>query len=421
MPPPLSEIPAPKGRGKDAADWLESQGIIARTPSIRSSDAGYLGDPFAYYLRRRLGLTSMLHYSEALSRGSWAHVRLELIDNAPSTIAPLLEARLQAREKELRELATPLGISSNLLSDMMMRERYDMDTTSAWVDSALRCQVPGTTSNLNQYLTSSKFRLLGIEVPISYTPRGIYGNVQLVGLVDRLIYGSDNKIWAIDYKTTSRFPDIRLESCPIEFQTWHYLYILQQLLHNGTIQKMYPELPSDVQIGGIIHIAIHKPTIRLGMNDRNFTIESRILKSGPNKGTIREEKVYYGEPTVANYSRRVHEWHTGSGEYAESMSERLAHPPINISYTHASVFNDDVETEYFLKLRALHDLATRLPHPHLFPRSADGMSNGRGLSPFAPFYHPDIPVTAWPGIIVEQGLVTVHRDKEYLDAASDDN
>ena len=71
MPPNQEPQPLPTDRAKSARIYLEPEGLVARVPSIRSSDYGSaLSDPFGYYLRRRLGLTPPLLYSEALARGS---------------------------------------------------------------------------------------------------------------------------------------------------------------------------------------------------------------------------------------------------------------------------------------------------------------------------------------------------------------
>ena len=66
-----------RGKSVEARDWLESQGLVAKEPAIRSSDyETILSCPFQYYLSRRLGLVSALRWSAALSRGSWFHKRL---------------------------------------------------------------------------------------------------------------------------------------------------------------------------------------------------------------------------------------------------------------------------------------------------------------------------------------------------------
>ena len=81
MPPNVQEIKPPEGWGEDAARWLEAHGMVAEVPTIRSSDyESCLGNPFGYYLTRRLGLSDALRWSEALSRGSWFHKRFEYWD-----------------------------------------------------------------------------------------------------------------------------------------------------------------------------------------------------------------------------------------------------------------------------------------------------------------------------------------------------
>ena len=60
-------------RGKPCAHYLSCFDLQAVSPSVRSSDAGYLGDPFRYYLSRRLGLSSITEHSEPLNIGTFVH------------------------------------------------------------------------------------------------------------------------------------------------------------------------------------------------------------------------------------------------------------------------------------------------------------------------------------------------------------
>jgi len=76
MPPPT---PTPQFTSLyDASDWLAHNGLVARTPLIRSSDSSLVRNcPFLYYLVRRLSIVPAIKNSEALSHGSWFHKYME--------------------------------------------------------------------------------------------------------------------------------------------------------------------------------------------------------------------------------------------------------------------------------------------------------------------------------------------------------
>src|SRR6185312_8257420 len=80
------------------------------------------------------------------------------------------------------------------------------------------------------------------------------------GQPDALILLGD-VLWIVDFKTCEESPKVRLETCPFEFQTRHYLAIASKIF--GAIKAKY-KLADKVTFGGMIHVCIQKPTIDFG-------------------------------------------------------------------------------------------------------------------------------------------------------------
>jgi len=121
----------PLGRGKFAADHLESVGLMARVPTLRSSDFNYPCE-FSYYLERRLGLSPAFseQCSAAMCRGSWHHTRLEVVDAEPPAIRAHMDRALATRIVEIKMTAEALGMADSYASRMVETARDDRD--AAW-------------------------------------------------------------------------------------------------------------------------------------------------------------------------------------------------------------------------------------------------------------------------------------------------
>jgi len=414
MPAETESIPEPGDWGHSAQDWLEAHGLVARKPTIRSSDFEMaLSCPFKYYLTRRLGLSEAIRYSEAMSTGSWFHKRFEYYDLSDDQAEMLMNQHLDARQKELKEVCKHYGFMDDTCMNILEKEEHDRYMAESWYEALKSVRIPDLNCTFVEYMKKPHWEDLGPEI------RAIYQHAKgtLVAQFDRLLYHAEQKtIWIIDLKTTGESPTDRLQICPIEFQTQHYLFILQGLIENGTVQKEF-KLPDDVRVGGFIHIGIQRPTIKFGSGDRDYEEVEHVLKSGPRKGEVEIRRVYQGDPRKSNYIDRCKRWYLCEGEYEHQKDNRKIDPVINISRTFAREMLDKPRLDLYLsRLAMVEDLANRKPLPILFPMSANAVKSFGRLSPFAPFYltHPK----EWPGIVQQQRFMTTWRDEDILDDSS---
>lgn len=412
MPPETESIPLPEGRGLDAMEWLESKGLVAQIPTIRSSDyEAVLSNPFRYYLTRRLGLAPRISWSAALSRGSWVHKALEL----DSFVGPLSDERFQARYHralearlaELREICASVGIVGDPLRDILDREHHDAELAMAWYQAGASVHIADSTGGFRRYLAKPQWRLVAREPVI----RLKYRRTWRVAQPDIIMLNiRQNRLWLVDFKTTSLSPRERLSFCPIEFQTIHYLHCLNDALHDGLIHKHFPEIPPDATVGGMIHVGLMKPSIVLSSQDRNYEIVRREITRGPNKGEIREEKKYFGEPLRENYLVRVRDWMQGTGDYVHLAKQRNSDPACNMSFTPAGdILSDTGSMEYEARLSTVYRYAACDPIPHNFPMSVHALILYGAADKFSPFFL--TPVDTWPALVQELDLIIRYRDE----------
>lgn len=403
-----------RGNGIKAKEWLEDQGLVAKTPAIRSSDyESILSCPFQYYLSRRLGLVSSLRWSAALNRGSWFHRRLELLQESSIVAQQKMEEWFLEQCDELKEICNDRGIIGAYRSKIFEREEKDMLMASAWFDAMKSFQVPGKGSVVD-YLTRPYFRLLGTEVTAEYN-HPEYG--RLLAQYDLLLYHEEqNSLYVVDAKTCAGSTIDRLSTCPIEFQTMHYTHVLNYLLGSEVLTKKY-QIPRDARIAGMIHIAVQKPTIEFGMNDRECTESIHTISRGPRKGQKETRRTYSGEPRWENYRDRCIEWYTATGRFKDKAVERVDDPPINFSLTSGSGLLDKYGTyDYHKCLQLIRQYATCEPNPGCFPKSAKHLRAFNKLSPFTPFYMNE--VKEWPSILSSDGFITQDRDDIEIDISA---
>jgi len=415
MPPEVENVPIPKGRGQDAQRWMEYHGIVDTTPSIRSSDyEGVLHCPFQYYLSRRLGLAPALRWSKALSRGSWFHKRLELYRETPEVIKNATSVMLDDRLEELEEICQAIGIKGESKDKVLDREKKDFDCAMAWYEVSMNLQIPQQkVPTVHEFLKQDHFRHLGSEVGVRLHMPSDHrsGKVRLTGMYDTLLYHTEqNSIYIVDAKTTAASPEERLITCPLEFQTQHYMMTLKLSLEAGLLQPIY-DLPKDVRVGGMIHIGIQKPTIEFGMKDRDCEEYEHTLTRGPRKGQVEIRKNYSGEPRFENYLLRCEDWYRGQGEY-EHLAERWAmSPPINYSLTYGTLLEDeDYEDEYYARVELIAKYVKCKAFPKNFPRSTNHLRQFGRMSPYTPFYL--TPVKEWADIIHAESFIQVDRDED---------
>lgn len=128
--------------------------------------------------------------------------------------------------------------------------------------------------------------------------------VWLAGRLDNLsFYATDASYWVKDIKTTSLSPEEKLVG-----YEWGPQKRIYRLLATSYIQRIIG-LKNHTGPKGFILNVIQTPGIRLSGEDRDYTIEKHILKSGPRKGETEDRKVFDGEPKFENYVKRCKDWY----------------------------------------------------------------------------------------------------------------
>jgi len=409
----------PSTKGRDALEWLEYHGITPRRCiPIRSSDLGVaLNDPFTYYLTRHLGLTSGVKYSKALTRGSWFHKRLEYFGRPDEVATSRMAGHLAARLKELETTCEVWGFNHDQFLTFKEREEKDFHCSMGWYEASRNITIPassalGRPTTWEKYLSNPDFLIVGREI-IAVIKDDLCPGCPLVAQFDMVIYDRrTNQIWLVDAKTCEESPTLRLATCPIEFQTQLYLYILNALHRSGLLHKKFPVIPENAVVGGMIHIGVQKPTIDFNKKvDRPFKFVHHTLKSGPRKGMIEVRKEYLSdEPSFPLYLERVQRWYKGEGEYVEEADARLLDPPVNLSWSGYNVVLDKMGmTEFKNRLAFLYQMASKDPHPDNFIMNVRSAKNRDGsLSDLGPFYL--LPPSEWPTVVSTNRLIQTHRD-----------
>ena len=410
MPPEIPKLMPPKGLGKEAYEYLQAHGLDAIVPPLRSSDYNTcLGDPFVYYMARRLGVVPAFKWTKALNRGTWIHLRFQHWHRPLHRSNEIMEDLLLNRMGELRDSCRDIGIMGEQQDAIIEREERDMRSSVAWYEAAkeIPC-IEGKTfveffSNPQWHRLGTEFRLItSIRTDDRARP------IKCICQPDLLLYHKkQNSVWIIDLKSTAISPKMRLSGVGLEFQCEHYMFSVNELLKTGQIQQAF-NLPSDAKLGGMIHLAIRKPTIDFGMKDRDFTIDMTPLKSGPRKGLPRNTKVYEGEPRFENYLSRCEEWYQAKGEYEGKEAEWAEDPPVNMSFTHNTLVEDPaINKRYRDRIRLVQHYAIVDPYPENFPMQDKVAYQGK-FTTYSPFMLS--PVAEWPGLIQSEGFTLRRRD-----------
>lgn len=376
----------------DRIDFLEYHGYVAVTPYIHASDwYNVATNPFAYYIRRRLGLTHPFSVSDALSHGTWFHVAAETGANISDE--PFF-AKLETRLTEIKSYSS-LGVSGSQIHKALEEENRRALEALVWYQESSRKRFRwyGSDYTFNELLARDKHRVLGVEMGFEITKR--HGVVDLSGsrgTFDLLLLDlTDNTVHVWDWKTTGDDPLDRLRSCPFEFQTQHYLHCLDHLIKDPSFRDKH-QIPDGATVGGMYHAVISKPNIKLCDKDRDFTEESKVITRGPNKGQTKTEKKYYGEPKLKNYLTRVRQWYKDQD-----------HVPVGLSHT-SWPFPDEFRYQYTKRLDLIKHYAKVTPDPMNFPSYPISGARSTGVDLLAMSQIKD-----WPRAIHEMNLITHHR------------
>lgn len=371
---------------------LQTFGLMPQVPYIRASDYETASqDEFLYYLKRRLGITPAISYSTTLNRGTWFHAfaAKEFDGSAPEPPDLLVK-----RKHELAHLLQQGGSSAGFIERQVGYEEVDYQMARAWWTAAISTPI-GQHGTIPEIL--GRFRVIGSEVGLRTTIPGVPVGV-LAGRVDLLLLDPrSNHLWVVDWKTAAAATEDRLSTCLYEFQTNHYLTILSLLLRKPVFRRKF-HLPADTQMGGMLHFAFQKPSIKLSGNDRDYEVDT-TKPNAPRK--------YYGEPKFENYLRRVQDWVNGSGEY----EGRETNNPVNFSQVDAGLLLDKRRMyRYQSDLNWMLDLALRPANPYLFRSNVNSTRDYGSLSEWAPFYFTN--VWEWPAVIKAGNFLIGHRDAE---------
>lgn len=412
MPPETPKLAPPKTMGKEAADYLKAHQILPISPPVRSSDYRLcLGDPFTYYMARRLGVVPALSHSKALNRGTWTHLRFQYFETPDYRAHEILDKKFAERLSELSETCKDLGIQADGKREIFAREEKDYKCALGWY-AAARSVPCYNNQSFEDFLLSPHWHRIGTEYRLvtSVKTNDRSRPIQCVTQPDLLLYHrGQNSLWILDLKTTALDPKTRAMGIPIDFQTEHYMFSVKALLDTGDLQRAF-NLPSDCRLGGMMHLIVRKPSIEFGMKDRDYTIDDTPFKSGPRKGIPRMEKKYEGEPRLENYIQRCTDWYHATGDYLDKAPEWEAQPPVGISFTSASLVVDPIiKQRYLQRVRQIQRYASDLePYPQNFPMP-DSPFTRASFSTYAPFMLS--PVEEWPGLIQQEGFVVKRRDE----------
>ena len=380
--------------------------VNAVTPLLRSSDLRGLADPFSWFLGRRLGITHALNHSTALSRGSWFHAAFRCWNgrHSPNETQARMEMLLALRLGELTETCDRLSIDGDRLRAILEREERDALTAVTWFEASRTvpiCEGPKGRIPWTDWLLLPQFRWLDVEPTVV--------TCGMAAQPDLLVHHvPQNSVWIIDLKTCSGSPLERLDGCRAEFQTHHYMRVVQDSLNVREVRDRWG-LDRDVRLGGFVHIAISKPSIEFCDMDRDFTVDTTPFKTGPRKGQPRNERIYQGEPKLDNYRRRVREWFTSTERYAHLAGERTNDPPVNVSIVSAAALSDPhLSMIHEARMLAIgRDLIQPSAHLSAYPAVRD-VEMPFDRSPLFPLRR--IPVDQWASWLSSGGFEVHHRN-----------
>ena len=409
-PPPVQPLDLPTNQGEEAELWLATHGLVDKKPFIRSSDYGMIRRcPFTYYLSRRLGLIKLLRYSEALSRGTWVHHCFSFITLHKDEANSLMYRLLQTRLTELTRACKEMGTSPDARREILHREERDFEVSCAWFEAALTVPtiIPknGPSPSLGEWLLNEdEWVHVGQELVIKKD--------DCVVQPDLLLYNKlSNKLWVVDFKTCGLSPHLRLQTCPWEFQTQLYFHTVRMsAIHNDLFRIL--NIPSNTKIAGVMHVAVRKPGIQFGMNDRSYTLDETPFKSGPRKGQPRNTKKYVGDPSPELYRERCMAWYHGLGEYEHLQPSHATDPPINISFTPSELLlASDARSLYNQRLTTIRAYKDCPCQPGRF-EVGEVAPQFNKLPVYAPFIMTS--VHRWPDVIRAEHFVVKNRDNSKL-------
>jgi hypothetical protein len=423
-------------RGPGALQYLRENGLSPRQLTIRSSDFNTVFTcPFLYYLCRRIGLVPAARWSKALARGSWFHAHLEQWNQTTKARHVYAQRLLNLRCQELR---ATLG-SSEAAKGFEEREVRDEGAARAWVDCLLEMNLPGGSTVAQRFGSCS---VLAIEPTLRFQ---LEGGAWTAIQPDLLLLDPTNQLIIIDWKSTSGPARDRLAACPLEDQTRHYVWLMDQILRAGILgNQLQTTLPDNVRLGSMMHIAFQKCPLEFcnsdaprewvsdgkrsgikargipfrdqwqglveGQETKTFLTEVALLSWMHDLTGKKPESIIIGAPDYNRYLARVRQWYKADGPYTHLSTDRLASDVVDVSTTNADLLlSSEHMRDYLHDLNQVAHYATVEPEPRNFPRRAHHLVHRNGLSPYLGFYMN--PVNQWPSIALRENMIVTHRDQ----------
>jgi hypothetical protein len=324
------------------------------------------------------------------------------------------------------------------------REVRDEGSARAWVDCLLEMRLPGGTTLEQRFGSCS---VLAIEPTLNlqindYGPPG--SNIWATIQPDLLLLDPNNRIIIVDWKSTSGPARNRLATCPLEDQTRHYIWVLNQLVERGALNRQLDTtLPEGTRVGSMVHVAFQKCPLEFcdsdaprewisegkrsgitargvphrdqwqglteGSEPQTFLQEQDLLTWIHDLTGKKPESRIIGAPDYGRYLTRVKHWYRADGPYTHLATDRNPSDILDLSVTDASILlGSDHIKEYLHDLYQVAHFATVEAEPHNFPRRAHHLTHRASLSPYLGFYVN--PVRDWPSIALRESMIISHRD-----------
>jgi hypothetical protein len=338
---------------------LKAHGIVARRSPLRPSEYETLrNDPFAFYLRSRLGITPWRHSSEALNVGRWVHLALEA-HHLGMNVESFLDKCLDEEVARLREAgeeagATDTNIEYTIEATVDERVKGEAFTNAAWYYKPIPPQYKALDSEVLLYLP--------LKAALTTAPSTLIQTE-----ADLLLYNEEKReVWVQDTKTCSEAPEIRASTATWEYQTKVMRLLVTRLIESRVLQQRYNLHPGYAK---------------------------------------------------AVYMERCEDWYFGRNEFKHFELDRQSRPPVDISYVRWGPSEPVIDPEFEIQLREHAKYATQPAYPDRFPRSSSwvrkwesGFDPATGVSPLGIFY-PDDSIVQWPAFL---GRDSSHTPSGYL-------
>lgn len=265
-------------------------------------------------------------------------------------------------------------------------------------------QVPASASggSIMSYLTQERWRNLMVE---DYIVLAV-GDGPIMLKPDRVIFDrTSNKIWVMDYKTTTKDPAIRMMTCTYEFQSQLNAWAFGDDLLPSLIRIF--DLPAATTFGGFIHVCVQQPTIiQSGIDVR--AAQALIADATPVGQTPVSPTP--DQITMAYYDR-VRHWYLRTGPYEAAQSPER----IRISASHwDDAWRRMVRQSIGSKIRRVRDLLALRIRTSQLPIENPWYSTGVGYygeddfdAAYGKFY--GTPLSMWGTIMAEDHLTITRR------------